>query len=549
MPRPAPGSRLSPWRIFAAMALMFALGAPTLIPSSAPAETPTLGNPDPGVAPAGDLVVAAAPDADEAAPAPPAAQAQPKKKATESFSSKLLPELGAIAGLLLVILLVILRLPKIDLGHTRAFRKRRVMNWLPLGLTYSFLYMARYNLNPAMRELAWLTPSDFAVVFGVGTITYGFSFVINGPLTDRLGGRRAMLLGAGGAALANLAMGIVIILALGEPPGQFPLTPVLAVLYAANMYFQSFGAVAIVKVNASWFHVRERGVFGAIFGILISLGIYFAYDWGKLIVENVPLEWVFFIPAAVLVIFFVLDVMFVRDTPADAGLEDFDTMDASSGDDGPRLPVVQVFAKMFTSKIIMTIAVIEFCSGFLRQAVMQFYPLFVGATAAIKPFIMEHWGAFLCTAGILGGMFAGIISDHVFDSRRGPVAALLYGVMVVGAILALVFFTTPAIGVIALVMSLAVIGVHGMLSGTASMDFGGRKNVGVAVGIIDGFVYLGTGIMSLTYSITLPDTAAEKVVAENWISWPIAMIPMAIIGFFLATRIWNAKPKAASAAH
>jgi OPA family glycerol-3-phosphate transporter-like MFS transporter len=27
--------------------------------------------------------------------------------------------------------------------------------------------------------------------------------------------------------------------------------------------------------------VRERGVFGAIFGILISLGIYFAYDGGR----------------------------------------------------------------------------------------------------------------------------------------------------------------------------------------------------------------------------------------------------------------------------
>jgi OPA family glycerol-3-phosphate transporter-like MFS transporter len=46
-----------------------------------------------------------------------------------------------------------------------------------------------------------------------------------------------------------------------------------AFAYAANMYFQSFGAVSIVKVNASWFHLRERGTFGGIFGILISLGL------------------------------------------------------------------------------------------------------------------------------------------------------------------------------------------------------------------------------------------------------------------------------------
>ena len=64
-------------------------------------------------------------------------------------------------------------------------------------------------------------------------------------------------------------------------------------------------------------------------------------------------------------------------------------------------------------------------------------------------------------------------------------------------------------------MSMAVIGVHGMLSGTASMDFGGKKNVGVAVGIIDGFVYLGTAVMSFTYGAVLPDEqldAAGKIV-------------------------------------
>ena len=63
------------------------------------------------------------------------------------------------------------------------------------------------------------------------------------------------------------------------------LVVVFSILYALNMYFQSYGAVSIVKVNAHWFHVRERGIFGGIFGTLISLGIYFAFDWGQNIVE------------------------------------------------------------------------------------------------------------------------------------------------------------------------------------------------------------------------------------------------------------------------
>ena len=102
--------------------------------------------------------------------------------------------------------------------------------------------------------------------------------------------------------------------------------PVFAVLYALNMYFQSFGAVAIVKVNASWFHVRERGVFGGIFGILISLGVYFAYDWGGIILKHRGLIWVFFIPAASCSASSGCSIVFiVRDPPSEAGFADFDT--------------------------------------------------------------------------------------------------------------------------------------------------------------------------------------------------------------------------------
>ena len=38
-----------------------------------------------------------------------------------------------------------------------------------------------------------------------------------------------------------------------------------------------------------------------------------------------------------------------------------------------------------------------------------------------------------------------------------------------------------------------------MLSGTASADFGGKKYAGTATGVIDGFVYLGTGSVSYTH--------------------------------------------------
>ena len=77
-------------------------------------------------------------------------------------------------------------------------------------------------------------------------------------------------------------------------------------------------------------------------------------------------------------------------------------------------------------------------------------------------------------------------------------------------------------------MSMCIIGVHGLLSGTASMDFGGKKNVGVAVGIIDGFVYAGTAVMSFTYARILPSdefvpegqVLVESADPSAWLAWP-----------------------------
>ena len=475
----------------------------------------------------------------------------------EVYLNKRLQSFAWIVLLLIVVIFVIARLPKVkDLpaGYTKAFLRRRVMNWLPLGLTYAFLYMGRYNLTVSKNALGDLmTKADFGTIFAAGTATYAISFVINGPLTDKYGGRLTILIASAGSAIMNAAMGVVTWMMLNGKFDPANLVVTFSALYAVNMYFQSFGAVSIVKVNASWFHVRERGVFGAIFGILISLGIYFAFDVGKMIVgaaehsavgtDPAAVWWVFFAPTVMLTIFHIVDQFLVRDTPGKAGHDDFDTADASSGDDGERMPVKQVFIMMFSNPVIVTIACIEFCSGFLRNAIMHWYIVFAKDTGIMGEFVPQNWGLLLCCAGILGGTFAGIISDRVFQSRRGPVAAILYGGMMFGAIGLTFLLTGPYVGMTVIFMSLCIIGVHGMLSGTASMDFGWKKNVGVAVGIIDGMVYLGTALQSVLYGQLLPKKGEGGEDPANWMVWPVAMIIVAAVGLALSTRVWKAKPK------
>ena len=603
---------------------------------------------------------------------------------------------------------------ELPIKHSRAFRLRRFLNWFPLGLTYAFLYMGRYNLTVAKTSLGSLmTKEEFGAIFGVGTVVYGFAFVFNGPLTDKIGGRRAILIGAFGTATMNLLMGLV--LRFLEPVTQFlSLTTLMIVLYALNMYFQSFGAVAIVKVNSFWFHVRERGGFSGIFGTMITSGIFFAFTVNEWILDFTKrfsktgdeLVWyVFFVPSFILFLMFTIELFLLKDKPSQAGFEDFDTGDASSGEEDIEIPIIQIMKRIITNPIILTIAFIEFCTGVLRNGVMHWFkiytmevwalprdhilvngswgnwhivvPIFViaailfivsirlkgkakaytiitGALFALAPFVQGGWGGLLFIAGVAGGNIAGWVSDLFFQSRRAPSAGGLYFIIIlciIGMFFSLGGTTTiidwvnkekyPEIdrgdrileingkrvkdwrdvsraiacipsrcigegvkwdterclctvkpektskdlkysdgfiyitlktkdgkikkvkikdpkkearagerrrlemgpkltmtpfwlGLIMFLISLSVIGTHGVMSGTATMDFGGRKGAATAVGMIDGFVYLGTAVQSFSLGY---------LTTKNWLYWPMFLLPFSIIGFVLLLRIWHAKPQ------
>jgi MFS transporter, OPA family, glycerol-3-phosphate transporter len=158
-----------------------------------------------------------------------------------AWLSNLLP----IVLLLGAIAIVLWRLPKVELGHSPAFKTRRFWNWFPLGLTYAFLYFGRYNINEATSAIKVLDNAAFGTIFAVGAWVYGVSFIINGPLTDKLGGRFTILIAAVGSAVSNLLMGGLVYAVIHEnfvAPGG--LVVWLSVLYGLNMYFQSFGAAS-----------------------------------------------------------------------------------------------------------------------------------------------------------------------------------------------------------------------------------------------------------------------------------------------------------------
>ncbi|HTX64884.1 MAG TPA: MFS transporter [Opitutaceae bacterium] len=449
--------------------------------------------------------------------------------------------------------------------HGTWFMVRRFINWFPLGMTYSFLYMGRYNLTVAKNALgATMSNEDFGWIFFWGTAVYAFAFLVNGPLVDKIGGKRGIIIAGLGAAAANIGLGVLTYL-VELHRLHMNLVLAFSAVYAVNMYFQSYGAVSIIKVKAYWFHVRERGVFGAIFGTLISFGVYFAFDWGQAIVDMakaksagadgwlvhliqtvfalktqpVDATWaVFYIPAAIILFWVVLDVWLIKDTPEEANFPAFDTHDASSGHMDEELTAGDLLKRVLLSPLILMLALANLTSGVLRNGVTQWY--FIYGNEFKQPggeFFVKHWGLLVCLFGIAGGFAGGLVSDKFFQSRRGPPTGLfcLFS-LVMAVVMAVALRTSPFfLGLASVCVIGAAVGITSLMAGTAATDLGGRKATATCSGIVDGSAYLGSALQSV---------GIGQLSGLSWLWWPIFLIPFALLGAWISYKIWHELPPA-----
>jgi len=105
-----------------------------------------------------------------------------------------------------------------------------------------------------------------------------------------------------------------------------------------------------------------------------------------------------------------------------------------------------------------------------------------------------------------------------------------------GSLAALALSWRPVvIGVCAVTTMMAVIGVHSIMSGTATADFGGKKSAATATGIADAFSKLGSAIQAFALGI---------LTTKSWTYWPMFLFPFTIIGLIFAIKMWTMLPAA-----
>ncbi|MFM8657940.1 MAG: MFS transporter [Chthoniobacterales bacterium] len=449
-------------------------------------------------------------------------------------------------------------------AYPPGFRARRGLNCGSLGLMYAAYYMCRYNFRfatPGMQDEFGFTTTQIADMLAIWSLTYGTGQLVNGLLTDRIGGKRSMQIGAFGTILVNLAMGLLPLLVIGgalAATAKFifrsdvidPAFGAIALVWLINGWFQSFGAPGMIKINAAWFQRQERGTFAGIFGFMIQLGQVISSKLSPMILNGISLgfliiapgqwRWLFIIPPMVTLVVAIFMSFAAKQSPEEAGYPDVivDELDNSAG---VTVSLKESFRTIFTHPLVWFYACAYACTGAVRTSSDQLSILYFQEQLGMDmktniPATVAWTLAIMPMAAVAGALASGWFSDKFCSGHRSPVAMVLY--FLEAAVISFAAFLlikgmvgpTPA-GIltgcgILIMIALTANSTHSIVGAAPPMDIGGKKMAGFAAGVIDSFQYYGAALSLFITGRVLDATKAE----HGWLFWYVIMAGFGVLG-------------------
>ncbi len=422
-----------------------------------------------------------------------------------------------------------------SIKHPKGFRARRGLNWAFIGLLYTSFYMCRYNLSLANKSISHefgFTREQMGDIITTALLAYAFGQIINGLLADRIGGKKAMLIGAAGTIVMNILFGVA---SFAGMLGLF------VAIRGIDGYLQAFGAPGMVKINTAWFAHRERGRFSGIFGFMINLGrigIFtlgpalltgFAF-FGLLHIPPMHWRWLFWVPSIICAVAATAMALTAKDTPEEAGWVGV-IADDTGHDVGPvRAEFRQVLRAILTNPVVWVTAFAYACTGAVRQSVDQWFPRYMQDSYKVDLNSVSFYtvAILIPIVASMGSLLSGYASDIIFKGRRAPVAAMLYFLETAIILLASQFHTVDSAIIFLALISFTANSTHSILGSAAPMDIGGRRFAGFALGLIDSFQYFGGSLAGVFLG---------KVLDKDLGNYFFFMAPFGAIGGILMLTI------------
>jgi len=431
--------------------------------------------------------------------------------------------------------------PNWEKAYPEGFRARRALNWGALGLLYTTFYMCRYNLSIANKPISdefGFSRAQMGQIITAALLAYACGQIINGLLTDRIGGKKAMLIGAAGTIVMNLLFGAA---SFAGMLGLF------IAIRGIDGYLQAFGAPGMVKINAAWFQHKERGRFSGIFGFMINAGRVGIFTLGPALLAGFTLlglvsipplhwRWLFWAPSLICATVACAMALVAKETPEEAGYYCIPSDEGMNGITSTLGDAIRVIA---SNRLVWITACAYACTGAVRQAVDQWFPRYMQELYSVdlKSAQFKFLAFLIPVVASTGSLLTGYVSDLLFNARRAPVACILYFLETLVILGAAQFHSASAAIVFLILISFTANSTHSVLGSAAPMDLGGRKRTGFALGLIDSFQYFGGSLAGYFLG---------KLLDQDFGHYFYFMAPFGAVGGLLMLVMW--KKEAASLA-
>lgn len=476
--------------------------------------------------------------------------------------------------------------PYSSLGSQRKrFLKWQMRTILVTMIGYAIFYFVRKNFSVAMPALSaeyGIDNQSFGWIIFAGSIVYGFSRFINGYLVDRIRAKVVMAIGLLLCALSNFAFGFGADLSAwftgveNGPRMVEILVLIMGVTIILNQYFQGFGYPPCARILPHWIHPSELATkmsiwncshsIGAAFAVVVCgfiLG-HFGSDFSSDIAvrdtlaknllatgtspadltANVDIyashigawKWCFWIPGCLAIAAAIGVFLALRDEPREAGLPDLPGTSLGNYKGTADKAARKKFEKVMVwrNRWVWTFCIANLFVYIVRMGILDWGPKFLTENRGLSIGDATWSVAAFEIAGIVGTLFAGWATDHIFKGKGHRMCVFC----MLGAAIFMTIFrflpTTTSLTCTVLVLigagfciygPQALIGIE--LGNQATKEASARAN-GLA-GILG---YLGSGLSGLLVGYV------ADFAGWTWVFQTI--IVMAVIAMFILLTMWKA---------
>lgn len=378
------------------------------------------------------------------------------------------------------------------LTQMASLRRWRFSTLMVVLVGYVGYYLCRGNISAALPLLGstfGYSNMELGLILTVSEICYAVGKMVNGPLADKIGGRKIFLLGMIGAILFNLLFTMASTI----------LT--FTIIWGIARFFLSMGWGGILKMVGAWYEPERNGTIMGIVSINFQLGggIAFLYC-GFLVSLGVTWQGLFWIPALTLAVIALFSAIAAKENPQKL-IPDIDfppkifAPSHARGDFRDK-KAADIARTLLRIPVFHYLLLFSFFTTFLRSIFVFWTTKFLadigmGASSAMMN------SALFPFLGIVGSLFLGWYTDRyaiqgnrakaMWITLTGLVVCLLGIAMLVPYRMEFQFVIVSLLGA----CGFFLLGPYSMASGCLTLDIAGAEASGTAAGMIDGVGYLG----------------------------------------------------------